>query len=509
MRSSRVPQALTCGLAVLLVAGCTEDPEPPAPAPEEEPSPVPTAFAGEAPPGIEGDVLRYLHGDGAEVHDILDDPLGVRISPVGGAFLISSGGEDRHLLHDAATGETLWEGQARFRGFDIDSEGETVLLMADGEDAPFALGADGETRWEPDAPGDAYLDGVAVRRPAEWSTEEPYGDYSVLDTDGGELWSYTFEPEPEEDEGDPESEEAPEDTGAEEDTGTEEPEEDADEAGEEPGRLGVPVAAWDDTVLLDSGDSALHAHSLDPEEAGERLWSASAGDEELDLPATAPVSVPQVLGVFRTPVPEGEEAEEEDGEEDGAGPDVVLLRWAQPEAPSILSAHDAADGTPLWTLEEAGTNPVSRKFDEAGAPGSLYDTDTATLLLPQASGEATFVAVDLVAGEVRWGLEEEAGSISPAFAHGGLIYGDLRSNEEGDPQLVLDAETMDVVGEDLSAYVEAVTDTGHAILVQDRQRFVFGPEPEPEEENSEVPDGSEPPEDGDEDTGDDPEGDAG
>ncbi len=510
MRSSRVPQALTCGLVVLLVAGCTGDPEPPEPVPEEEPPPLPTVFEGEPPPGIEGEVLRHLHGDGADVHDILDDPQGVRISPVGGAFLISSGGEDRHLLHDAATGDTLWEGEARFRGFDVDSEGEPVLLLTD-DDAPFVLGADGGTRWRPAEDGDVYLDGVAVRRPAEWSPEEPYGDYAVLDTDGDELWSYTFESEPE-----PEPE--PEDGGEEgQDEGSEEPDED------DPERFGVPVAVWDDTILLDSGDSVLRAHSLDPDDVGEPLWSVSASDEELDLPATAPIRVPQILGVFPTPAPgaeetpEGEdgedgedseegdaaeEGEDGDGTEDRAGgdevPRTVLLRWAQPEAPSVLSAHDADDGRPLWTLEEAGTNPVSQHYDEAGSPGALYDTDTATLLLPQASGEAPMVAVDLVAGEVRWGLEEDAGSISPAFAHAGLVYGDSRSNEDGDRQLVLDAETMDVVGDELSAHVEAVTETGHAILVQDRQRFVFGPEPEddePEDDEDTGPESSSSPED--------------
>ncbi|GAA1112129.1 PQQ-binding-like beta-propeller repeat protein [Nocardiopsis metallicus] len=504
MGSSRVPQALTCGLVVLLVAGCTGDPEPPVPVPEQEPPPIPTEFEGEAPPGIEGEVLRHLHGDDADVHDILDDPLGVRISPVGGAFLISSGGEDRHLLHDAATGTALWEGEARFRGFDTDSEGAPVLLMTDEDDTPFVLGADGETVWEPAREGDLYLDGTAVRRPAEWTPEEPHGDFSVLDTDGDELWSYTFEPEPEpgeEGEGDTEEEPADGDEG----DGTDEDAEVEEETGDDPEHFGVPVAVWGETVLLDSGDSVLRAHSLDPEEAGEHLWSVAAAGEELGLNGTAPVPVPQVLGVFTTPLPEDDGAEDEtedggNGADDAADEDAsqaVLLRWARPEAPSVLSAHAAADGELLWTLPEAGTNPVSRHFDEAGAPGLLYDGDTGTLLLPQASGQATMVAVDLREGEIRWGLEEDDGSISPAFAHAGLVYGDSRSNEDGDHQLVLDAETMDVVGDDLSAYVEAVTDTGHAILVQERQRFVYGPAPEdedPADGDTEDPESTESPE---------------
>ena len=46
MRSSRVP--LACGIAVLLVTGCTGDPEPTEPqGGDAEPSPPPTEFRGE------------------------------------------------------------------------------------------------------------------------------------------------------------------------------------------------------------------------------------------------------------------------------------------------------------------------------------------------------------------------------------------------------------------------------------------------------------------------------
>lgn len=492
MRSSRVPQALTCGLVVLLMAGCTEESDPPEPPAEEEPAPLPTTFEGDPPPGVEGEVLRHLHGDDADVHEIFDDPMGVRISPVGGAFLISSGSEDRHLLHDAASGDTLWEGEARFRGFDLDVEGETVLALTDTDDRPFVLDARGQTLWEPETDGDRYLDGVAVRRPGEWSVEEPHGDYTVSNVDGEELWTYAFEPVEEE-----ETEEG-EDTDAVDEDG------DADEDGEsdeEPSvPLGVPVTAWDDTVLLDDGESGLHAYSVAPDDAGEPSWSVNVDDEDLGIPVSAPVSVPQVLGVYPVADPDAEVTEsedardEEDQEEDTEeGPereptrDVLLTRWAQPEAPSTLSAHDITDGEVLWTLDEPGTNPVSAHFDEASAPGALYDADTSTLLLPQASGGATVIAVDLASGEVRWGLEEEAGAISPAFAHAGFVYGDARSNEDGDRQLVLEAESMDVAAEELGAYVEAVTETGHAILVQERQRFVYGPGPEDPEDDEPSP----------------------
>ncbi|WP_017603089.1 hypothetical protein [Nocardiopsis alkaliphila] len=481
MRSSRVPQALTCGLVVLLVAGCTGVPETPEPPTEEEPAALPTAFEGEPPPGVEGETLRYLHGEDAGVHEILDDPMGVRISPVGGAFLISSGGEDRHLMHDAASGDLLWEGQARFRGFDVDIEGEPVLALTDADDRPFVLDARGQTLWEPEGVDDLYLDGLAVRRPGEWSVEEPHGDYTVLNMDGTELWTYAFEPTRD----DEAEDEADEDGDADEDGR-------ADEEPADP--LGVPVTAWGETVLLDDGKSALHAYSVSPDDAGEPLWSVTVDDEDLGMPVTAPVRVPRVLGVYPTQDPraestDDEETREEDTDEDAEQEtvrDVLLVRWAQPEAPSVLSAHDTTDGELLWTLEEPGTNPVPTPFNEANASGALYDEETATLLLPQASGGATVIAVDLAAGEVRWGLEEEAGAFSPAFAHAGFVYGDARSSADGDQQVVLEAESMDVAADELDAYVEAVTETGHAILVQDRQRFVYGPGHEVPEEDAEA-----------------------
>lgn len=472
MRSSRVPQALTCGLAVLLVAACSGDPAPDPVEPEAEPAPVPTEFEGQAPPGIEGEVLRVLHGDGADAHTIFADPSGVRISPVGDAFLVSSGGEDRHLLQDAATGADLWEGEARFRGFGIDLDGAPVLLMSDPDGAPFVLDAAGDALWEPARDGDLYLNGVGVRRPGDWSEEEPYGEYAVLDADGGKLWGYEFAAPPPEPSGEPSDPDDP----------------DAGESGEEePAALGVPVTVWDGAVLLASGDGALHARSLDPEEPGAELWTLDGGaDEDLGMTGLAPLPAPHVLGLFALPSPQAQETradgdpdEEEDGqaqEPGDEGEQVLLVRWSSAESPSVLSAHDPADGGVLWTLEEPGPNPVGGAYDPAGPAGGLYDTATGTFLLPQASGAATAVAVDLAAGKVLWGLEDEGGAFSPAFTHDGFIYGTDRGGDS-DSQVVLDARDMDVVADDLSAHVEAVTEGGHAMLVQGRQRFVYGPLP--------------------------------
>ncbi|MFE3461021.1 PQQ-binding-like beta-propeller repeat protein [Nocardiopsis aegyptia] len=538
MRSPGVPQAFTCGLVVLLIAGCTGDTEPPEPQPEDEPAPLPTEFEGDPPPGIEGEVLRHLHGDGAEAPDLLDDPLGVRISPVEAAFLISSDGEDRHLLSDAATGDTLWEGEARFRGFAEDRDGERVLLMAGTDDVPFVLDAGGERVWSPEETGDTYLDGVVVRYPDEWSFDEPHGAYTVLDTGGDVLWEYEFAgsgagedgPEGEPSEGDTADDEAAE---ADEEAESGEGSEDADPS-DDASRTGVPVAARGDLLLLSDGGSELRARSLDPESdaTGEELWSVSGTDEDLGLSASGPVPAPQVVGVYPAAEDPDEDGSDDsdgsdgsgDSEDSGSGSDsagdengdgtdegsgeqsasdsasgsdadagsgsdsgadsgsesdeIVLLRWALAESPSTLSAHDADNGDLLWTLREPGPNPVAQPFDPAGLTGSLHDDATGTLMLPQASGEATAITVDMATGEVLWSLEDDDVSISLAFAHDGMFYGDIRTNDDQGEQLVLDALTMDTVSDELTSYVEAVTESGHAVLVQDRQRFVYGPPPQ-------------------------------
>lgn len=509
MRSSRVPSLVAGGLGALLCVSCTSgtgEPERPA---DVSPPPRPTDYTGEPPPGLSGEALRFLHGPGAEGHDILDDPQGVRISSVGDAFLISSGSDDRHLLQDAATGAALWEGEARLHAFGTDRGGAPVFVVRDGEGTTAVVDAVGETVWSGADEREVYLDGVVVRRPDGWSAEEPHGDFAVLDTSGERLWEYSFE----EESGDGEDGE---------DRGDASPEE-AEEAGEaeNPRVLGVPVTAREDVLLLDSGTGLLQARAIGGKSAGELLWSVSGEEEDLRVRTSAPVALPQVIGVFdlseeeAAPTPEpgdaepgdtepggagdaeagdgtdgdgaeddggtgGEDAEDNKDNEDGTGRrDALLVRWTLPEAPSVLSAHDLHEGDLLWTLEEPGANPVVRGFPRAGVTGSVYDAATRTLLVPEASGSTRMIAVDLVGGEPRWAFESGAEtSISPAFALEGLFYGDARGAGEDSGQIVLDAETKDVVDDDLPAYVEAVTDGGYAVLVQGRQRFVFGPPPE-------------------------------
>src|SRR5699024_4777913 len=106
-------------------------------------------------------------------------------------------GQDRHLLHDAATGEPLWEGEAGFRSFDTDLEGSPVLLMVGEEELPFVLTAEGEQLWSADEEDEVYLDGVVVRYPDEWSVDDPGGAFFVLDSRGEVLCSYTFRPDEE------------------------------------------------------------------------------------------------------------------------------------------------------------------------------------------------------------------------------------------------------------------------------------------------------------------------
>src|SRR5690625_4814810 len=193
MRTWRpAPLAAAAG-AALLVAGtaCTPDEEPDRP--EDSPRPLPTAFEGEAPPGIGGQPLRYLHGPGGDGPAILDDEMGVRISSVGGAFLISSNSEARHLLLGAEDGETRWKGERHIRRFGVDADGSEVLVVDGRRGGAEVVGDDGGTVWRASNRREAFVGGAVVRRPADWSGEDPYGDYTVLDTDGDTVWDYTFE----------------------------------------------------------------------------------------------------------------------------------------------------------------------------------------------------------------------------------------------------------------------------------------------------------------------------
>src|SRR5699024_8801782 len=84
-------------------------------------------------------------------------------------------------------------------------EGSPVLLMVGEEELPFVLTAEGEQLWSADEEDEVYLDGVVVRYPDEWSVDDPGGDFTVLDTDGEELWSYTFAPDEEDEDTDEEA----------------------------------------------------------------------------------------------------------------------------------------------------------------------------------------------------------------------------------------------------------------------------------------------------------------
>ncbi|RCV57279.1 hypothetical protein [Marinitenerispora sediminis] len=488
MRGWRTPLVRTGGFVLLLaVTACTGGaPAEPAPA---SPHPVPTVFTGAVPPGLGAEPVRVLHGAGGEGPDILDDPMGVRIQSVGDAFLISSNSEERHLLQRASDGAALWESDQRVEGFPSDRGGADVLAVTarDGDRTTVAVvAADGETVWSGSDPRDVYVDGWVVHRPSGWSADDPYGEFVVRGTGGGTAWSFVFEEPPDE-------EDAPEaaDDGAEAD----------------PGRMGAPVGARGDVLLLDDGAGLLQARDLGAD--GDLLWSASADDPDISGGRALPQPRPHLVGFYDlsetgpgpadgtgsggphpTRAPEDAETggEPEGGRPnagasapgEGAGPAggraTALVRWGVPEAPSRLSLHDLRTGDVLWSLREPGANPVDRAFDTERLPGTVYDRTTGTLLVPQRSGETPMIAVDLAAGEIRWQFDGGAErAISPTFALAGYVYGDSRGAEDGDVQVVLEAATKEVVPGASTGYVEAVTDDGYALVVQDRQRFVFPP----------------------------------
>src|SRR5699024_10418738 len=135
-------------------------------------------------------------------------------------------------------------------------------------------------------------------------------------------------------------------------------------------------------------------------------------------------------------------------------------------------------------------NPSPAPFvdADAGIAGTLHDAETGTLIPPPASGQATAIALSLTDGAALSAVQAGAAASSPALAFKGPLYGDQRTGHgTEETQIVLHARTVDVVEEDVATRVEAVTDTGYAILVQDRQRFVHGPPPGQEEEPSQEP----------------------
>ncbi|MFC7326350.1 hypothetical protein [Marinactinospora rubrisoli] len=475
MRGWRTPLVRSGGLVLLLaVAACTGGaPSEPAPA---SPRPVPTAFSGPVPPGLGAEPVRVLHGAGGDGPDILDDPMGVRIQSVGDAFLISSNSEERHLLQRAADGAALWESGERVESFRTDRGGADVFAVTSGEGdrtTTTVVDADGETVWSGSDPRDGYLDGWVVRRPSGWSADAPYGEFAVRDTDGDPAWTFAFE----------------EPTG--EDAGS-----DGDGSGDTE-RTGVPVAARGDVLFLDDGTGRLQARDLGAD--GDLLWRASADDPEIapgralpqplprlvgfyDLPGTAPGSEGRGSGGPDPAEPSGgASADAGSGESGGTEPDdgrpTVLIRWGVPEARSRLSLHDLRTGEVLWSLREPGANPVDRAFGATPVTGTVFDRTTGTLLVPQSSGETTMIGLDLAAGEIRWQFDDGAErAISPTFALAGYVYGDSRGADDNDDvQVVLEAASKDLLADAFTGYVEAVTDDGYALVVQDRQRFVFPP----------------------------------
>ncbi|MDA2814121.1 PQQ-binding-like beta-propeller repeat protein [Nocardiopsis sp. RSe5-2] len=485
MRTTRrAPRAATAGAvfvagAVLLGSGaCTPDePDPP----DTSPRPLPTAFEGERPPGVEGDPVRHLHGPGADGPDILDDDMGVRIQALGDAFLISSNSEERHLLQRASDGETLWQGEQRVDGFTRTADGGPALRLT-GEGGASVVDDEGETVWEGGG-RDVYVPGFSVHRPEEWSPEDPHGAFAVSGPDGGDpLWEYTFE-EP-------------------------------DDSAPDPERMGVPVAADDGVLLLDDGAGLLQAR--DPEDPGEPLWSVTGDDSDLLGDGAVPRPAPQVVGHYALPAPEDGSTEEDspgdegsdgasdeasEGASDGAeesptpssGDDTapdgseatvrgVLVRWTRPEEPSLLSMHDLHTGEVVWTLQEPGTNPADPDFAPDPLAGAVLDPGTGTLMLPQAGGRTPMVALDTATGDLLWEFEgQDERALSVAFAAGGFVYADARGADDTDStQVVLEAPSKDEAAEGLDSFVEAVSADGYAVVVHDRQRFVFAPPDAPD-----------------------------
>ncbi|TQN27503.1 hypothetical protein FHX37_4224 [Haloactinospora alba] len=441
----------------------------------DSPDPLPTTYSGDPPPGSAGSPSRFLHGRGADGPDILDDAGGVRITSLGNAFLISSNSGEQHLLQRPEGGEVLWEGDQRIERIGSDRDGSEVLVLrsGSGDSATTTVVDDtGETVWRGSGPRERYLDGVVVRYPPEWSPDGPYGEFTVLDTGGNELWDFTFEEPPDSaDSGDDDED------GTSEDGQEGKDEQDGQDEDDGTNRAGVPVGARQDTLLLDDGSGGLQARQLprDGEEAGGTLWSVSGNASEIAGNVASPTPTPHLVDFYELPAQSGEPASGEGGT---ATDTAALFRWGFSQEPSVLTMHDLRSGELLWRLTEPGVNPAGREFDPDPVSGSVYDSTTRTLLLPQGSGQAPVAAVDLVTGAIRWEFDDaDERAISPAFAWNGRIFGDTRgAGSDSSSQVVLEARTKETETGALDAYVETATEDGHILAVQNRQRFVFAPE---------------------------------
>ncbi|MDS1271488.1 hypothetical protein RIF23_14410 [Lipingzhangella sp. LS1_29] len=463
------PAAAVASALLLSATACASTSDEP---PQESPPPEPPVLSGEQPPGLGDTPVRLLDDPDADSPDILEDAMGVRIQSLGSAFLISSNSEERHLLQSAADGQTLWEGSERVQRFTTDRTGTPVLVLeeADNPDQVTVRTADGEQVWTTDDPRERFVTGWVVRQPEDWSPDEPAGEYSVLDLDGSEVWSYTV---PELDA-----------SAAEATTDAEETDE------EEPRPRGLPLGARNELLFRASESGVLEARDLADD--GAARWQVGiedVADTSEGADPALPTPTPQIIGIFPVPTDDRGDGDERraprapadatdspavDGQqEDEPDDEQLLVRWSYPEHPSVLAMVDLDDGHPLWSLTEPGANPAEDQATPRPPSGTVANPESHTVVIPQHSGDVPVIAVDLGSGDIRWVFEDEVErTIVPTFSVGPYLYGDSRSTADH-TQVVLDAASKELVVDEPDAYVETVTSDGHALVVQDQQRYVF------------------------------------
>src|SRR5690606_41920740 len=72
------------------------------------------------------------------------------------------------------------------------------------------------------------------------------------------------------------------------------------------------------------------------------------------------------------------------------------------------------------------------------------------LLLPQASGDAPLIAVDVADGEELWEFREDEAALSPAFAAGGYVYGAARGADDAASSQVVDRKSTGLNSSDVN-----------------------------------------------------------
>jgi outer membrane protein assembly factor BamB len=331
--------------------------------------------------GVAGDALVAVDRGGIVTVDLATGDLQDELTPTSGYLTWRDGdvlavwGGDHAYIVDLATGEALWDVEAR----EAPGLGSGVLAVADEPGDSGVVGYDlrtGDELWTADGDVAEELwieDGLVL-----WSDAD--GSLHAVDAGTGERQWTT-------------------------DAATARP------PGQRSTGGNVLAPAPDDGIVLAAGDGELFA--LDADDGAER-WSVGPWDERNGEAFVLDGTVVAVLGLFEedAPIPNVVGLDPEQGEE----------RWrvegreavSPPESPSQVNVEDA-----VVDLATGTVTPTPLGSRTVAATGEM-------VLVQAADGLEGLVALDAGSGEERWSVDGEFGTAT--------IVGDIvvTANLDGD-----------------------------------------------------------------------------